>query len=188
MTAALPLHYALTEAIVAAAGVIGIGQLMAISRSAALGLAPFALAGLIGAIQIAGGLTGPIVMVHAFLSRAGAVFGLGCLVAVLAHRRAPQPAAIGAAAAAAVIAFPAAGVAIFVVLILGGAVLTFRAAPHRRVMAAVGFALLLPAQQLTAALRPAHPAMAWHLFHVLVALWLVGIAAIFQRARLQRAT
>ena len=144
MSAAFPPHYAVSEALVAVAGSVGVYRVAPASRLGALGLAPFALAGLVGAVRIAAGLTGPITDVHRFLARPGALFGLACLVAALAAGRRWAPSGFGFAALIA--------------------------------------ALLVVARLATDPLRAAHPALAWHLFHVAAAAWLVLAARLLARA------
>jgi len=178
MTAIFPLHYALSEALVAAAAALGISSLIPRNRLGAAGLLPFGLAGLIGAVQIAAGLTGFVATFHQFLSRSGAVFGLICLIDALMPQRDWRYPVAGLLAAGLVAALPVAGMPLFVLLMLGGVTLVYRRAPDgSAVMAAAGFGLLVIAQVVAASLRPAHPDLAWHAFHVLVAAWLL-IAAI----------
>lgn len=193
MSPILPTDYALSELLVAAASWAGVAQLagrgscsdggaLAPLRLAAIGLVPFGLAGLVGAVQIAGGFSGAIVAVHQALARPGTVLGLCCLIGALARLGTWQTLAVGGVLAVMAAAIPAVGVPLFVGLVLAGAALAFRVGAARRGIGAAGFAVLLGAQLLSGALRPAHPALAWHLFHALVALWLLIVAAIIRRA------
>lgn len=179
MTPPLPVHYAFSEALVAACAALGIAALISKNWLSALGLLPFGLAGLIGAIQIAARLTGSIASFHQFLSRAGAIFGLACLVGALLSRRDWRPVMAGLAAATLTAALPIAGMPLFGAAMLGGTIFVHRTAPNDiALMAAAGFALLAPAQLIAAGLRSAHPDLAWHVFHILVAIWLLIVAAI----------
>ncbi|MEN9683790.1 MAG: hypothetical protein RLZZ427_1541 [Pseudomonadota bacterium] len=186
MITSFPLHYALSEALVAAAATLGIARLIPENRLGALGLLPFGLAGLIGIIQIAADLTGPIAGFHQFLSRSGAVFGLICLIGAVLPRRDWRPVGIGLAAGALVTALPATGMPLFGVLMLSGTICAYRTAPRATApIAGAGFALLAGAQVIAASLRPTHPALAWHLFHIMVAAWLLIVASIILRLRKQ---
>lgn len=177
VTNLLPPHFALSEALVAVAGVYAIVRALPMSKWFALGLVPVALAGLVGAIRIGAGMTGPIVELHQFLSRPGALFGLGLMVGILLGRGAWLPPALGVAAAAVVILAPAANPVVFLALILSGAVLAYRVALNRKALAAVSFAFLLIAIAASAPFGKTQPAFAWHLFHVLAALWFILVAA-----------
>ena len=68
--------------------------------------------------------------------------------------------------------------ALFVGLMVAGVALAWRRAP----LFSGGFALLLIAQVGAGALRPAHPALGWHLFHAAVALWLLVVTAMLAPA------
>ncbi len=178
MSALLPQHFALTEALVAAAGAFGIARTARVSPWFALGLAPFACAGLIGAIRIGTGMTGAVEHLHQFLSRPGALFGLGCLLGALVGRKIWLPPLIGIVAAILAILIPAAGTPAFVALIVVGAMAAYRVDAGRGLFAAASFALLLVGRLATDPLRVAHPSLAWHLFHLSVALWLLLIVRI----------
>lgn len=163
--------------LLAAAGGFAIARAGRISTWFAIGLAPVALAGLVGAIRIAAGMTGVIVDLHGFLSAPAALFGLGCLVAVLLRRQVWLPPVMGTIAMAIVAFAPATTPLLFVGLTGTGAVLVYRAATHRALLGAISFAGLLIAILVSAPFRSAQPALAWHLFHTLVAVWFVLVAA-----------
>ena len=172
MNALVPQHYALSEAVVAVVGVFAIARATRVSYWFAAGIAPFALAALFGTIRISAGLTGSIEHIHQFLSRHGALFGLGCLVGVLAARNAWLPPALGAAAAALAVLAPGAVSPVFALLISLGAIFAYRANPGKAPLASASFAFLLVARLATDPLRATLPALAWHSFHLAVALWL----------------
>jgi hypothetical protein len=178
MTALLPQHFALSEAVVAAAGTFAIARAARVSPWFAAGLAPFALAALVGTIRISAGLTGPIEDIHQFLSRSGALFGLGCLVGALAVRHPVLPPLLGGAAFALAVVVPGALTPLFAGLILLGAAMAYRANPGRAKLAAASFVVLLVGRLATDPLRAAHPALAWHMFHLAVALWLLLLALV----------
>jgi hypothetical protein len=177
LSALLPTHYALSEMLLAVAGSFAIVRAGPVSTWFAIGLAPVALAGLVGAVRIAAGLTGFIVDLHGFLSRPAALFGLGCLVAVLLRRQPWLPPVLGIIAMAIATFAPAATPLLFIGLIGAGAILVYRAATSRALLAAFSFAGLLIAILVSAPFRGAQPALAWHLFHTLVAVWFVLVAA-----------
>ena len=176
MSALLPTHFALSEMLLAVAGSFAIVRAGRISAWFAIGLAPVALAGLVGAIRIAAGMTGFIVDLHGFLSRPAALFGLACLVAVLLRRKDWLPPVLGISAMAMVMLFPVTTPLFFIGLTAAGAVLTYCAARTRRMLAAFSFSGLLIAILVSAPFRSAQPALAWHLFHTLVAVWFVLVA------------
>lgn len=175
-----PAHYALSEAALALVTAWTVWRLIPRERMAALALVPFGLAGLIGAVRLAAGITGPIIELHQFVSRTGGVFGLAMLVAVLAGLRDWRAMVCGLAAAALALAVPVIAQPLFVALIIAGMALAGRRAPENSALAAAGFSLLLIAQLVNAGLRTTHPALAWHLFHVLVAVWVLLVGAVFR--------
>jgi hypothetical protein len=56
-------------------------------------------------------------------------------------------------------------------LILGGAALAYSNAADRKFLAAGGFAFLLLAGLASMPFRADYPALGWHIFHTLVAVW-----------------
>jgi hypothetical protein len=173
----LPTHFALSEMLLALAGSFAIVRAGRISTWFAIGLAPIAIAGLVGAIRIAAGMTGFIVDLHGFLSRPAALFGLGCLVAVLLRRQPWLPPVLGTIAMAIATFAPATTPLLFIGLIGAGAILVYRAATNRALLAAVSFAGLLIAILVSMPFRSAQPALSWHLFHMSVAVWFVLVGA-----------
>ena len=181
MSDVLPLHYAMSEAAIVAAGAYAVVKAWPINRWFAVGLATMALAGLIGSIRIVLGVSGVIVTLHEFFSRFGALFGLGCIFATLLSReqvmrRQVHPPILGLAAASLVFFVPAFSAPLFGAFIIGGALLVFRAAPNRRFLAASSFAFLICSALFSAPLRITYPGFGWHVFHVLVAVWFVLVA------------
>ena len=176
MSDILPIHYALSEAAIVAAGGYAVVKAWPVNRWFAIGVASAALAGLIGAIRIASGMTGSIIILHEFLSRIGAIFGLGCIFGVMLMRGQMLPPSLGLAAASLAILVPASTTPLFGAFILGGAVLAYRGARNRKLLAAGSFAFLVCAALFSAPLRITYPGFGWHVFHMLVALWFVLVA------------
>jgi hypothetical protein len=170
-------HYALSEAAIVAAGGYAIYKSWPVNRWFAIGLASVAIAGLVGTIRIATGMSGFIVTLHEFLSRPGAVFGLGCVFGAMLMRGQTLSPLLALTAASLVFCVPASTAPLFALLILGGAVLAFRAAPNRKLLAAGSFAFLLCATLFNAPLHATYPSIGWHVFHMIVALWFVLVAA-----------
>ncbi len=178
MSALLPQHFAVTEAVVVAAGAFAMARTARINAWWAVGIAPFMLAALVGTIRISAGLAGDFELVHQFLSRAGAVFGLGCMIGVMAGRARWLAPVLGGAAGMLAVLIPGAMVPTFLLLTLVGAWLAYRVADGKALLVAASFTVLLIGRLATDPLRAAHPALAWHLFHLAVALWLVLLAII----------
>lgn len=176
MSDILPIDYALSEATIVAAGSYAFIKAWPINRWFAIGLAVVALAGLIGTIRIALGMTGSIVMLHEFLSRTGALFGLGCILGTMAMRGQVLPPVFGMAAASLAIFVPTSSAPLFGALILGGAALVYRGASNRKILATGSFAFLVCAALFSAPLRSTYPDIGWHVFHTLVAVWFVLVA------------
>jgi hypothetical protein len=177
MTNLLPMHYALSEAAIVAAGSYAFIKAWPVNRSFAIGLASVTLAGLIGTIRIVLGMSGSIVTLHEFLSRTGALFGLGCLVGAMLARGQTLPPLLALATASLVFFVPALTTPMFGALIITGAALAYRGTSDRRFLAAGSFAFLVCSALFSAPLRVAYPAIGWHLFHMLVALWFVLVVA-----------
>ena len=186
MSDILPIHYALSEAAIVAAGGYAVVKAWPINRWFAIGLAALAVAGLIGAIRIATGMTGSIIILHEFLSRIGAIFGLGCIFGVMLMRGQMLPPSLGLAAASLAILVPALTTPLYGACILGGAFLAYRGARNRKLLAAGSFAFLVCAALFSAPLRTSYPGFGWHVFHILVALWFVLVASFVPIDRLDQ--
>ena len=186
MSDILPIHFALSETAIVAAGGYAVVKAWSVNRWFAIGLGAVAFAGLIGAIRIATGLTGSIIILHEFLSRIGAIFGLGCIFGVMLMRGQMLPPLLGLAAASLAIFVPSLTTPLFGAFILGGAVLAYRGALDRKFLAAGSFAFLVCAALFSAPLRITHPGLAWHVFHLLVAVWFVLVAAFVPIRRLDQ--
>jgi hypothetical protein len=182
----LPVHYALSEAAIVVAGGYAVIKAWPVNRWFAIGLAAMALAGLIAVIRIVAGMTGSIITLHEFLSRAGALFGLGCIIGAMLLRGQLLPPLLGLAAATLAFFIPALTTALLGILILGGAILAYRGALDRKFLAAGSFAFLVCAALLSTPLRSTYPGWGWHVFHMLVALWFVLVAAFVPIHQLDR--
>ena len=186
MSEILPIHYALSEAAIVAAGGYAFAKAWPVNRWFAIGLAAVALAGLIAVIRIVAGMTGSIVTLHEFLSRIGSIFGLGCIFGAMLMRGQMLPPLLGLAAASLAIFVPALTTPLFGAFILGGAVLAYRGALNHKFLAAGSFAFLVCAALFSAPLRTSYPGFAWHVFHISVALWFVLVAAFVPIKRLDQ--
>ena len=186
MSDILPIHYALSEVAIVVAGGYAFTKAWPVNRWFAIGLAAVALAGLIGAIRIALEMSGSIVTLHEFLSRTGAIFGLGCMCTTMMMRGRSLPPLLGLAAASLVVFVPALTTPLFGIFILGGAVLAYRGAQKRKLLAAVSFAFLVCSALFSAPLRATNPDASWHVFHLLVAVWFVLVAAFVSIRRLDQ--
>lgn len=173
----LPIHYALSEALIVIAALYAVARAWRVNRWFAIGLAAAAVAALVAIVRIAGGMTGEIVTLHEFLSRYGGLFGLGCIMGALLGHKAWLPPLLGAVAVALGMAFPEANPLLLAVLILGGAALVCRRTAERKLLAAGSFAVLLLAGLASMPFRVEHPALGWHIFHTLVAVWYMLVAA-----------
>jgi hypothetical protein len=173
----LPIHYALSEAAIVAAGGYAFAKAWPVNRWFAIGLAAVALAALIAVIRIVTGMTGSIIALHEFLSRIGSIFGLGCIFGAMLMRGQILPPLLGLAAASLCFFVPASTTLLFGTFILGGAVLAYRGAPNLKLLAAGSFAFLVCSALFSAPLRTTYPGVAWHVFHIFVALWFVLVAA-----------
>ncbi len=173
----LPIHYALSEALIVIAAIYAVARAWPVNRWFAVGLAAAAVAALVAVVRIAGGLTGDIILLHEFLSRYGALIGLGCMAGALLSHKAWLPPLVGMVAAALAMAFPSTHLLLLAGLILGGAALSYRRTAERKLLAAGSFAVLLLAGLVSLPFRVDHPAIGWHIFHTLVAVWYALVAA-----------
>jgi len=175
----MPLHYALTDALVAL--VAGWGALMLWRTDkplAALGLALFGLAGVIGTIRITSGLIEPLAMLHKGVSQLGGIAGLALLLAQILRNkglRLGTGVALGVAIALAALAaaLPALGAILFVVMLIAAIALSLQS---RNLLGAAGFAMMLLNITLVRQSDYLGADLSWHLYHLLVATWLLCVA------------
>jgi hypothetical protein len=177
----VPLHYALSDGLV---GVLGMWGLWTLARRGqvltGLGLGLFGLAGLIGLVRITSGLIEPLALLHKSVSQLGGLAGLVLILSGLIRHfgvRLPVPIVLSFAATAMVIAYrmPVMGQGLFVALLLIG--IGFLAlAPGSiglRIQSAITFGLMLPNVVLLRNAPALNPDLRWHVYHLVVALWLV---------------
>lgn len=173
----LPLHFALSEALIVVAAIYAVAQTWRVDRWLAVGLAAIAVAAFVAVIRIAARMTGDIVILHEFLSQYGTIFGLGCIFGALLGWSAWLPPVLGAVAAALSMTFPEVHPLLLAALILVGAALVYRNTADRKFLAAGSFAFLLLAGLASMPFRADYPALGWHIFHTLVAVWYVLVVA-----------
>lgn len=182
MTMLLPHHYALSEAVIVIAGSIAVVRAARSGPWLALGLTPFILAALVGTVRIGFTLeNADLVALHQALSRLGGLFGLGCLVGLISRKTGLGAPLLGLAALATGWLAPALTPALFIGLSLTGAGLIWRALDENKWLNSLGFLLLVGARLVADQFREAQPDLAWHFFHLLVALWVWQTAATLTR-------
>ena len=196
----MPLHYAATDALVALAGAWGAWRLTrpaqsrAIQWAGAAGIALFGLAGAIGTVRIAAGLDDQLAALHRLASQTGGLAGLVLILFQLRAGNAALPAQwhialIVMTAVGISLLLPAAGAILFVTGLIAGAALLWRGTGpgQRHLAAALGFALMLPNVLLVRASPHLSADMAWHAYHLLVAIWLWITILILARTQANRA-
>ncbi len=175
----MPIHYALTDALVALVATWGAWRLVRTRKTiAAFGLALFGLAGAIGTVRITSGLVEPLAVVHKMASQLGGLAGLTLLLCQILQdtgwrvgKRVSFSAAILVAALGAI--FPMAGAVLFGVMLAAALAFFLKI---RSPIAAIGFALMLINMVFVRKSTHLGPDVSWHLYHVLVAAWLGCVA------------
>jgi hypothetical protein len=181
----MPLHYALTDALVAL--IAGWGALMMWRTGrplAALGLSLFGLAGMIGTIRITSGLIEPLAMLHKAVSQLGGIAGLALLLGHLLRSnglRLGIGVVLGAAGVlvALAVALPAIGAVVFVLMLVAAIALCLRS---RNYLGAAGFAVMLLNIALARQSDYLDADLSWHVYHLLVATWLLCVTYGFAKA------
>ena len=181
----MPLHYALTDALVAL--IAGWGALMMWRTGrplAALGLSLFGLAGMIGTIRITSGLIEPLAMLHKGVSQLGGLAGLALLLGQLLRGkgiRLGTGVVLGAATAlvALAAALPAIGAVLFVLMLIAAIALCLQSRNH---LGAAGFAVMLLNVTLVRQSGYLGADLSWHIYHLFVATWLLCVARGFLKA------
>ena len=175
----MPIHYALTDALVALVAIWGAWRLVRTHKTiAASGLALFGLAGVIGTIRITSGLVEPLAAVHKMASQLGGLAGLSLLLCQILHdtgwrvgKRVSFSAALLVAAVGAI--FPMAGAVLFGVMLVTALAFFLKV---RSPIAAIGFALMLINMVFVRQSALLGPDVSWHLYHILVSAWLGSVA------------
>lgn len=186
----MPLHYALTDGLVALVAAWGAWRLLRAGQPlAALGLTMFGIAGAIGVTRITSGADEALAPAHRFASQIGGLFGLWLIVSqIWASRGRSAPPVLRLVLAAAIaglaIRFPMIGAIGFVAGLLCGIVLLWRGkgAGHRNIASALGFALMLPNVLLIRQSTLLGADVGWHFYHIIVALWLALTVRTLHRA------
>jgi hypothetical protein len=181
----MPLHYALTDALVAL--IAGWGALMMWRTGrplAALGLALFGLAGATGTIRITSGLIEPLAMLHKSVSQLGGITGLALLLAQILSDKGLQlrtGVVLGVAIALAALAatLPALGAALFVLMLVAAIALCLQS---RNQLAAAGFVVMLLNVTFVRQSGYLGADLSWHIYHLFVATWLLCVARGFLKA------
>jgi hypothetical protein len=176
----MPLHYALTDGLVALVAAWGVWRLIRAGQPlAALGLAMFGIAGAIGVTRITSGADESLGPAHRFASQIGGLFGLWLIVSQLWANRGLHATPIlrlGLAAAIAGLAvrLPMIGAFGFVAGLLLGTLLLWqgKGVGRRDVASALGFGLMLPNVVLIRQSPLLGADIGWHLYHIIVAVWL----------------
>lgn len=181
----MPLHYALTDALVALIAGWGALMLWRTSRPlAALGLALFGLAGAIGTIRITSGLIEPLAMLHKGVSQLGGIAGLALLLAQILRDKGLRLGTgvvlgVAVALAALVATLPALGAALFVLLLVAAIALCLQSRNH---LSAAGFVVMLLNVTLVRQSDYLGADLSWHLYHLFVATWLLCVSYGFAKA------
>lgn len=180
----MPLHYALTDALVALIAGWGALMLWRTSRPlAALGLALFGLAGVIGTIRITSGLIEPLAMLHKSVSQLGGIAGLTLLLAQILRDkglRLGTGVVLGVAIALALVAtLPALGAALFVLMLVAAIALCLQSRNH---LGTAGFVVMLLNVTLVRQSGYLGADLSWHLYHLLVVAWLLCVTYGFAKA------
>jgi hypothetical protein len=176
----MPAHYAVSEALVALMSAwTGVVLMRRDQRLAAAGVALFGLAAVIGTVRFSTGLVEPLAQVHRLASQTGGLLGFLLLLMALASPAGlsvrPWVAALGLVVLLGLTAgLPMVGPFIVVAALVAGAGLAATAPgrPAERIAAAVAYGLMLPDVLIV---RNAHwldPAVRWHVYHAVIALWL----------------
>ncbi|MEQ1819192.1 MAG: hypothetical protein ABL871_11335 [Terricaulis sp.] len=180
----MPFHYVFSEVAICLASGWGASRLFRDQQAiGAFGVALFAVAAIIGIVRIATGADELLAPAHRFASQAGGTFGLVLIVSQIAKHRGWEPSllAILASAVAAGLAAVAGGVLgslIFLALLTCGTLLlatNFRRSG--RALAVIGFASMAPNILFVRQSASLDPAVSWHAYHVITALWLIAIVA-----------
>ena len=175
-----PAHYAVSEALVALVSAWTSAVLVRRGRSlAAAGAALFGVAAAIGTVRFSTGLVEPLAQVHRLASQTGGLVGFLLLLLALASAAGlsvrPWIAALTVALLVGVAAgLPPTGPVIAVAALVAGAGL-LAAAPGRpaeRLAAPLAYGLMLPDVLIVRNAAWLDPAVRWHAYHAVIALWL----------------
>lgn len=192
----MPTHFAVSELILAIACLGAVAILWnRSSRPAAIAMGILGLAAGLGTIRFAFGLGPDIAAIHRFVAQQGGVIAAGLIAMSLAkglvasERRSFFVSVVGVAVAAS----PIAGLIISSLqplILLAWAIIIVVLSPLRSFQKmgtralAFAFAALLPLNALFVRRSPALGVdLSWHLYHVLLAVWVVAIVVILVSTR-----
>ena len=196
-------HYALSEILIVLAGSWTIIQLNADGRKAAcIGIGLFTLAAALGVVRfglsgIVDGLIDILAVPHRLAGTLGGTAGLAALVYEAYTRGTSGPLGfplrtISGCALALVLAFayPALAVPFFLAYMLAFIFMAARyanALGHQPLVTVAISALMLVNVLVFRQASWLSPAMSWHVFHILVAIWLVGLGWLFRESPTKQA-
>ncbi len=180
----MPFHYMFSEVAICLASSWGAIRLFRAHQAiGAIGVALFAIAATIGVIRIATGANEILAPVHRFASQAGGTFSLVLIVSQIAKHLQWKPsilAILASAAVAGLVAFAGGvlGALVFLALLACGTLLLATNSHSRgRALAVIGFASMAPNILFVRQSPILDPALSWHAYHVITALWLIAIVA-----------
>ncbi len=179
----MPLHYVLSEVAICLASGWGANRLFRDQQAiGAFGVALFAVAAIIGIVRIATGLDELLAPAHRFASQAGGTFALALIVLQIAKHRGwtpslltPLTCAIAAAALPALAGGILGGLVFLALLAFGALLLATYSHSKRRVLSVIGFASMAPNILFVRQSPILDPAVSWHAYHLITALWLIAI-------------
>tara|TARA_R110001592_G_scaffold154743_2_gene383943 strand:+ start:837 stop:1439 length:603 start_codon:yes stop_codon:yes gene_type:complete len=191
----MPTHYALSEAVLVIVAALcmrrlGRSQLMFAAGGAAL----FGFAAALGTLRFGLGLGRELSGVHRFVSQNGGVVAMGLITADCLRMLAPnlQRRLLNLVLLGVIVCSLLASVMLPVMtipLILGWSVLLavasffLPAESVRNRLAAFGLAALFPVNALVVRQSPLFtPELSWHLYHIVIAVWLAAICLLLCRA------
>ena len=187
-------HYAISELLIVVAGTWAAQRLLKNNhRAAAFGILPFIVAAAIGVVRFGfdrdGSLIAGLADIHRIAGTFGGTAAMMCLFYDVLGRRSVwmtwqnRYLAVAVIVMTAAIAVPRLIVPIFALWSLGFIWLVSRAAPtlERPTVQAVAIAGFMLFNVLVFRQSPyLAPAVGWHIFHVLVGVWLIGLGFLLQ--------
>ena len=187
-------HYALSEALIVIAALWG-GWRLARSGAlfGALGVAIFGAAAAIGVVRFGAGRIGELAVLHQGVSQIGGATAMAMVASQLAmagwagRSRGAKLIAIvlGMATLAACIASPDLTTPLFIVWLVAAIAFAMSLPSHdllQRILRAAIVSLFLVNLLLVRRSPALGPDFSWHLFHILIAVWTVGVAWIIFHA------
>lgn len=185
----MPPHFAISEAMVALASIwTGVVLFRRNQPLAAAGVAMFGLAAAVGTVRFSAGLVEPLAQAHRLMSQTGGLVGFLLLLLALAPTAGLKARPwVGALALVALLgltaSLPFTGPIVAVGALVAGAVCLAMTPgrPSERLVAAAAYGLMLPDILLVRNAAWLDPSVRWHLYHALIALWLLMLPLWFSR-------